>query len=81
MRKKTRPPRWRASVAQLRNTDSLNAWRAAGLRRGSRLRMPADSTHPILEVIAGDTRLTLVEVREEQQARIAESTSRRPQTP
>jgi len=43
--------------------------------------MPADSTHPILEVIAGDTRLTLVEVREEQQARIAESTSRRPQTP
>jgi len=45
------------------------------------LRMPADSTHPILEVIAGDTRLTLVEVREEQQARIAESTARRPQTP
>ena len=45
------------------------------------LRMPADSAHPILEVIAGDTRLTLVEVREEQQARIAESTLRRPQTP
>jgi len=40
------------------------------------LRMPADSTHPILEVIAGDTRLTLAEVREEQQARIAESTRR-----
>lgn len=33
------------------------------------LRMPADSAHPILEVIAGDTRLTLVEVQEEQQAR------------
>src|SRR5580704_11591048 len=40
------------------------------------LRMPADSAHPILEVIAGDTRLTLVEVREEQQARVAESTRR-----
>ena len=33
------------------------------------LRMPANSAHPILEVIAGDTRLTLVEVQEEQQAR------------
>ena len=40
------------------------------------LRMPADSAHPILEVIAGDTRLTLVEVREEQQARVAEATRR-----
>ena len=41
------------------------------------LRLPTDSTHPILEVIAGDTRLTLAEVREEQQARAAESTVRR----
>src|SRR2546423_8631232 len=40
------------------------------------LRLPADSNHPILEVIAGDTRLTLAEVREEQQARVAESTAR-----
>jgi hypothetical protein len=38
--------------------------------------MPADSTHPILEVIAGDTRLTLVEVQEEQQARVAAATLR-----
>lgn len=45
------------------------------------LRMPADSTHPILEVIAGDTRLTLVEVRQEQQARVAESTRLRQQKP
>jgi len=41
------------------------------------LRLPADSTHPILEVIATDTRLTLAEVREEQQARAAESTARK----
>ena len=41
------------------------------------LRLPTDSTHPILEVIAGDTRLTLADVREEQQARAAESTVRR----
>jgi len=45
------------------------------------LRLPADSTHPILEVIAGDTRLTLAEVQEEQQARAAEATSRRQQQP
>jgi hypothetical protein len=33
------------------------------------LRLPADATHPILDVIAVGTRLTLVEVREEQRAR------------
>jgi hypothetical protein len=32
---------------------------------------------PILEVIAGDTRLTLVEVHGEQQARVAEATRRK----
>jgi len=41
------------------------------------LRMPARfKTTRILEVIASDTRLTLVEVQEEQQARVAESTRR-----
>jgi hypothetical protein len=43
------------------------------------LRMPADSAHPILEVIAGDTRLTLVEVHGEQQARVVEATRRKQQ--
>jgi hypothetical protein len=33
------------------------------------LRLPADAAHPILDVIAIGTRLTLVEVREEQRAR------------
>lgn len=33
------------------------------------LRLPADATHPILYVIARATRLTLAEVRAEQQAR------------
>src|SRR2546423_14359164 len=45
------------------------------------LRLPDDSTHPILEVIAGDTRLTLAEVQEEQQERAAEATSRRQKQP
>jgi hypothetical protein len=33
------------------------------------LRLPADASHPILEVIAAGTRLTLADVREEQRAR------------
>jgi hypothetical protein len=33
------------------------------------LRMPSDPAHPILEVIATSTRLTLEEVREEQRMR------------
>jgi hypothetical protein len=33
------------------------------------LRMPSDASHPILDVIAVGTRLTLAEVREEQHAR------------
>ena len=36
------------------------------------LRLPADPTHPILDVIAVSTRLTLAEVREEQRARAAQ---------
>ena len=35
------------------------------------LRLPSDPTHPILDVIAISTRLTLEEVREEQRTRAA----------
>ena len=37
------------------------------------LRLPANSAHPILSVVAAATRLTLAEVREEQLARLADS--------
>src|SRR5262249_2788499 len=40
------------------------------------LRMPSDPAHPILDVIAVSTRLTLEEVREEQRARAARAASR-----
>jgi len=43
------------------------------------LRLPGDPLHPILDVIAIGTRLTLAEVREEQRtraARVASKTSR-----
>ena len=39
------------------------------------LRMPSDPAHPVLEVIALSTRLTLEEVREEQRSRAARAAS------
>jgi hypothetical protein len=42
------------------------------------LRLPADPTHPILDVIAVSTRLTLVDVREEQRTRAARAAHQTP---
>jgi hypothetical protein len=42
------------------------------------LRLPSDSSHAILDVIAADTGLTLAEVHEEQQARRAYATRTTP---
>lgn len=39
------------------------------------LRLPSDPEHPILDVIAVSTRLTLEEVREEQRSRVARAAS------
>jgi hypothetical protein len=38
--------------------------------------MPSDPAHPVLDVIAVSTRLTLEEVREEQRTRAARAASR-----
>ena len=40
------------------------------------LRLPSDPAHPILDVIAVSTRLTLAEVREEQRMRAARAAER-----
>ena len=40
------------------------------------LRLPSDPSHPILDVIAVSTRLTLAEVREEQRTRAARAADR-----
>jgi hypothetical protein len=40
------------------------------------LRLPADPTHPILDVIAIGTRLTLADVREEQRMRAARAANK-----
>ena len=42
------------------------------------LRLPSDPAHPILEVIAVSTRLTLDQVREEQAVRPARSAAKHP---
>ena len=42
------------------------------------LRLPADPTHPILDVIAISTRLTLADVREEQRIRAVRAASKTP---
>ena len=42
------------------------------------LRLPADPTHPILDVIAVGTRLTLAEVLEEQRNRAARAANKAP---
>jgi hypothetical protein len=40
------------------------------------LRMPGDAAHPVLDVIAHGTGLTLEQIREEQRARLARHTKR-----
>ncbi len=44
--------------------------------RVHQLRLPSDPAHPILDVIAISTRLTLAEVREEQRTRAARAANR-----
>lgn len=46
--------------------------------RVHQLRLPADPTHPILDVIAISTRLTLADVREEQRLRAARAANKNP---
>jgi hypothetical protein len=40
------------------------------------LRLPSDSAHPVLDVIAASTRLTLAEVKAEQRARASRAAAR-----
>ena len=49
----------------------IRAW-----ERIHQLRLPSDPAHPILEVIAVSTRLTLAKVQEEQRSRAARAANR-----
>ena len=65
----------RQELAEQRSELNPPEVRIRTWERIHQLRMPSDPAHPILDVIAVSTRLTLEEVREEQRARAARGAS------
>jgi hypothetical protein len=65
----------RQELAEQRSEFNTPEVRIRTWERIHQLRMPSDPAHPILDVIAVSTRLTLEEVREEQRARAARGAS------
>ena len=65
----------RQELAQQRSGLNPPEVRIRTWERIHQLRMPSDPAHPILDVIAISTRLTLEEVREEQRMRAARGAS------
>jgi len=65
----------RQELAQQRSELNPPEVRIRTWERIHQLRMPSDPVHPILDVIAISTRLTLEEVREEQRMRAARDAS------
>jgi hypothetical protein len=65
----------RQELAEQRSELNPPQVRIRTWERIHQLRMPSDPAHPILDVIAVSTRLTLDEVREEQRARAARGAS------
>ena len=61
----------RHDLAEQRSESNPPGVRIRTWEKVHQLRLPADPTHPILDVIALSTRLTLVDVREEQRMRAA----------
>jgi hypothetical protein len=69
-----RSERRRQELAEQRSDLNSPEVRIRTWERIHQLRMPSDPAHPILDVIAASTRLTLEEVREEQRTRAARRT-------
>jgi hypothetical protein len=65
----------RQELAEQRSDLNPPEIRIRTWERIHQLRMPSDPAHPILDVIAVSTRLTLEEVREEQRTRAARGAS------
>ena len=63
----------RTELAEQRSSQNPPDVRIRAWEKLHGLRLPSDSMHPILDVIAIGTRLTLAEVREEQRLRAARS--------
>ena len=68
----------RHELAEQRSTLNAPDVRIRTWERVHQLRLPADPTHPILEVVAISTRLTLAEVLEEQRVRAARAANKTP---
>jgi hypothetical protein len=64
----------RQELAEQRSDLNSPETRIRTWERIHQLRMPSDPAHPILDVIAVSTRLTLEEVRQEQRTRAARRT-------
>jgi hypothetical protein len=63
--------RRRLELAEQRSDVNSPEMRIRAWEKVHALRLPTDPNHPILDVIAVSTRLTLEQVREEQRARSA----------
>jgi hypothetical protein len=66
-----REERRRRELAEQRSDANTPDVRIRAWERLHGLRMPSDPAHPVLDVIAVSTRLTLAQVREAQAARAA----------
>ena len=66
----------RQELAELRSDLNSPEVRIRAWEKIHQLRLPSDPAHPILDVIAVSTRLTLAEVQEEQRTRAARAANR-----
>jgi len=73
-----REERKRRELAEQRSDANTPDVRIRAWEKLHGLRLPSDPAHPILDVIAVGTRLTLAQVREEQGARAARSAAKLP---
>jgi hypothetical protein len=65
----------RADLAEQHSTLNCADLRIRAWEKVHGLRMPADSTHPVLEAIAAATQLTLLDVQNQQRLRSAQRAS------
>ena len=71
-----REERRQRELAEQRSDANPPAVRIRAWERLHALRLPSDPAHPVLDVIAISTRLTLAQVREEQDARAARAAAK-----
>ncbi|HYM43216.1 MAG TPA: hypothetical protein VET46_10685 [Steroidobacteraceae bacterium] len=73
-----RAERRRRDLAEQRSDANPPDVRIRAWEKLHGLRLPADAAHPVLDVVAVGTRLTLAQVREEQSARAARAAAKSP---